>query len=808
MPYEFELLRRIHSIGAPRVPLLEHHSRVRALTIEVSGIPLLTLSELRSQYSRLIGSMGDNVAETSTLADGPGHAPAVYGSGAAPATASDQMRAGKSRWLVLVAMILAVSTPMLGILVANAALPSIQSSLGARSSEIRWIADAYLLAFAGLMLAGGSLGDRFGRKRLFMWGLVLFTISSVACGISETSIQLIASRAAQGLGAALLVPATLSNLAAGFDDKGRGAALGLWSAMSAVAVAYGPLTGAYLVQHHSWNWVFFVNVPVGLVALLLAAFTVKESREPTHSRRLDLPGIVTGSAALILLVYALAEGSSRGWRDELILGSLGLGAFFLILFLIIENHRNRPIVSSRFSGNATFPATNAVAVAVFFALFGVSAFLTAYLENVLGYSPGEMAMLLLPFAASLLVISPIAGELSYRRGSRGPMAFGCALAAGGLGLLLQTEVQPVYQSVVLPALILLASGMSLTIASMTTAAIGAVEPEKAGGASGATNTARVVGLVLGIALLGTVVSSAFRNSFLTNIVSAGVESSAARSIIDSTSAKAASLGGSFATLRQEMPQGTAAAVLDEVVPAAQGSFVEAIHSGMLLSIGFMLLAALISLIFVRSYVLIGVRTDEMAGPAKESAAAQSLDGLPTDPSPTPHAPIENQSAPAPAQVEEDVTGGADEAHETDQHGTEPPESHVQAKLTTTLFQFPFMAGTGTVLQNLTEFLRMTLPFHNEALSPGYEPAALPEVIARNLQAVTSADIATLTGYLLLEQRFGRINPEVRPELAATALVGAVRSLRLWTFSSNGEQTPDDFLEGLVTVLVEGIGLKP
>jgi EmrB/QacA subfamily drug resistance transporter len=709
-------------------------------------------------------------------------------------------------------MILAVSTPMLGILVADAALPSIQSSVGARSSEIRWIADAYLLAFAGLMLAGGSLGDRFGRKRLFMWGLVLFTISSVACGISETPIQLIASRAAQGLGAALLVPATLSNLAVGFDGKGRGTALGLWSAMSAVAVAYGPLTGAYLVQHHSWNWVFFVNVPVGLVALLLAAFTVKESREPIHSRRLDLPGIVTGSAAVILLVYALAEGSFRGWRHELILGSLGLGAFFLILFLIIENHRKRPIVWSRFSGNATFPATNAVAVAVFFALFGVSAFLTAYLENVLGYSPGEMAMLLLPFAASLLVISPIAGELSYRRGSRGPMAFGCALAAGGLGLLLQTEVQPVYQSVVLPALILLASGMSLTIASMTTAAIGAVEPEKVGGASGATNTARVLGLVLGTALLGTVVSSAFRNSLLTNIVSAGVDSSAARSIVDSTSSKAASSGGSFAALRQEMPQGTAAAVLDEVVRAAQGSFVEAIHSGMLLSIGFMLLAALISLIFVRSYVLIGVRADEkpyLAGlEAKESAAAQSLDGLPTDPSPTPQAPIENQSAPAEVDVEKDATGGADEAHETYQPGTEPPESLAQAKLTTTLFQFPFMAGSGTVLQNLTEFLRLTLPFHNEALSPGSEPVALPQVIARNLHAVTSADIATLTGYLLLEQRFGRINPEVRPELAATALVGAARSLRLWTFSGNDEQTPDDFLEGLVNVLVEGIGVKP
>lgn len=737
------------------------------------------------------------MAETSTLREGPGHPPAVDGSIGATGP-------GKRRWVVLVAMILAVLMPMLGNLVANAALPNIQRSVGARASEIRHIADAYLLAFAGLMLAGGSLGDRFGRKRLFIWGLVLFTVSSVACGLSETSIQLIASRAVQGLGAALLVPATLSNLAVAFGGKGRGAAMGLWAAMSAVAVAYGPLAGAYLVQHHSWNWVFFINVPVEVVALVLAAFTVKESRDP--SRRLDLSGVITGSAALIFLVYALAEGTSRGWRDELILGALGLGAFFLFLFLIIENHRNRPIVSLRFSGNATFSASNAVAVAVFFALFGVSVFLTAYLENVLGYSPDKMAILLLPFAAVLLVVSPIAGEISDRRGSRGLMAIGCALSAGGLALLLRADLIPDYESVVLPALVLLALGMSWTIASMTTAVIGAVEPKKAGGASGATNIARELGLVLGIALLGTVVTSAFRNSFFTNIVSAGVESSAARSIVDSTSSKAAAAGGSFATLRQQMPQGTAPAVLDEVVRAAQVSFVEAIHSGMLLSIGFMLLAALISLIFVRTQVLSGIRTDGKSFPtsyqAMEPAAAASLDALPTDTSPTPHKPI----GLAPANGEKEAPGGPDGAPlDEDQPGAEPWRSQAQGELTTLLFELPFMAGTGTLQHHVTEFLRATLPFYDKALAPGAESAALPGPVAGNLHATTTGDIATLAGYLLLEQRFGRINPEIRPELAASALVGAARSLKLWTFSGNDTQTSDDFLEGIVIVLLNGIG---
>lgn len=408
------------------------------------------------------------------------------------------------RWPVVAAMVVAVSMPMLGILGAGPALPGIQRDLGARGSEMRWIVDSYLLGFAGLVLAGGCLADRFGRKRLFLWSCVLFILGSAAGGLADTPGQLILARGAMGMGAGLLVPATLANTAAVFDGKGRAAAMGLWSGVSAIALLYGPLAGAYLVQRYSWDSVLLINVPVVMVALVLGAVAAKGPGSTDGDDHLDPAGIMLGSAVPLLLAYGLLEGNFRGWRDELVTGSLGLAAALLTLWLVRRSRRSRAMPSGLLEVPAS-SASHAVTAAAFFTLFGTGFLLTAYLQDVLGYSPGEAATLLFPFAGLALILAPFAGRVSHARESRGLMTLGSFLSAAGLGLLLRTGPGSSYEAAVLPALILLGSGMGLITGSLATAVLPSADAPRQGLASGLTNTFRILGVLLGIALLGTVV---------------------------------------------------------------------------------------------------------------------------------------------------------------------------------------------------------------------------------------------------------------------------------------------------------------
>src|SRR5712691_4497590 len=233
------------------------------------------------------------------------------------------------KWLVLVAMVFGLFMPMLDNLVVNVALPTIQHQLGAGVSGLQWIIDAYTLTFASFMLTGGALGDLYGRKRFFMSGLVVFTFGSLMCGLSTSIGQLISFRAVQGLGAAMLLPGSLSIITATFSGKERGAAIGIWAAVSGLAIAIGPVVGGFLVEHVSWQSIFFVNVPVGIVGLTMTYFVVRESKDPTTSRRLDPGGPVTGTSGLFFLVYALIEGNAKGWTDGLILGAFALSAVLL-----------------------------------------------------------------------------------------------------------------------------------------------------------------------------------------------------------------------------------------------------------------------------------------------------------------------------------------------------------------------------------------------------------------------------------------------------------------------------------------------
>ena len=273
----------------------------------------------------------------------------------------------RRKWWVLIAMVFGLFMPMLDSLVVNVALPTIQRNLGAGVSELQWIIDAYTLTFATFMLTGGTLADKFGRKRFFIGGLVVFSLGSLLCGLATNMSELIAFRAFQGIGGSLLLPGSLAIISATFHGRERGAAIGIWSAMSGVAVAVGPLVGGYLVQNVNWQSIFFINVPIGIAAVVLTYFVVQDSRDTSGLRRIDPGGAITGTLGLFFLVYATIEGNTRGWTDNLILGSYALAAIFLAAFIWVELHRESPMLPLSLFRNPTFSASIGTAIAVFFA---------------------------------------------------------------------------------------------------------------------------------------------------------------------------------------------------------------------------------------------------------------------------------------------------------------------------------------------------------------------------------------------------------------------------------------------------------
>jgi EmrB/QacA subfamily drug resistance transporter len=509
----------------------------------------------------------------------------------------------RRKWWVLVAMVFGLFMPMLDNLVVNVALPTIQTKLGAGISGLQWVIDAYTLTFASFMLTGGALGDLYGRKRFFMTGLGVFVAGSLLCGLSQTTGQLIGFRALQGLGAAMLLPGSLSIITATFQGHERGAAIGIWAAMSGLAVAIGPVIGGLLVEHVSWQSIFYINVPIGILGFALTWYVVSESRDTTKSRRLDPPGLVTGTAGLFFLVYALIEGNGRGWTDGLILAAFALSAVLLAAFFYIESHKESPMLPLGFFRNPTFAASNAVAAAVFFALFGSVFFLTLYLQNVLGYSPAAAGSRLLAFSAVMLVVAPTAGRLSDRFGSRGFMTVGPLVAAMGMALLLRAQVDSSFVSVLLPAFIVLAAGMAMTMTPMTAAVMGSVEPRHAGVASAATNTSREIGGVFGVALLGAVVTGAVTRAFASQLVSRGFPGSVAHRLAVTLKSWASAGGpGTVQDFLKRAPAGTTSQQARAVIDSAHHAFVHAMHVGQYLSIGFMILASVVSFVFVRSHV--------------------------------------------------------------------------------------------------------------------------------------------------------------------------------------------------------------
>src|SRR5450755_1380227 len=411
----------------------------------------------------------------------------------------------RSRGWTLAIVSVALFMVVLDNLVVSVALPSIHRDLGASIQALEWTVNAYVLSYAVLLLTGAALGDRFGRKRMFMAGIALFTASSAAAALAPSIDTLIAARAIQGIGAAIATPLTLTLLADAFPPDRRGMAIGVWSGISGIAVALGPLVGGAVTQAASWHWIFWINVPIGLVLVPLAGMRLSESHGPSSS--LDLRGLGLGSAGLFGIVFGLVRSQSLGWGSTEVVVSLAAGVALVVAFIFNERRTEAPMLPMSFFARRGFAVTNAVSLAMYFGMFGSIFFLSQFLQNVLGNSPLQAGVKLLVWTGATMVVAPLAGVFSERFGSRLFMAAGLALQAIALGwLAAEASVTQSYASMIGP-FILAGSGMALVFAPSANAVLASVRTDQAGQASGATNAIRELGGVLGIAVLGTIFSS-------------------------------------------------------------------------------------------------------------------------------------------------------------------------------------------------------------------------------------------------------------------------------------------------------------
>jgi EmrB/QacA subfamily drug resistance transporter len=387
-------------------------------------------------------------------------------------------------------------------LVVTTALPSIRADLGATIQSLEWTVNAYTLSYAVLLLTGAALGDRFGRRRMFVIGLGIFTLASAAAALAPTTEALIAARAIQGVGAAIVTPLTLTLLAEVFPPDKRGLAIGAWSGVSGLGIALGPLVGGAVVDGISWHWIFWLNVPIGLALLPLAARRLAESHGP--SRSLDLPGLGLASAGLLGIVYGIVRGAELGWTSTTVLGSLVAGAVLVAAFLAWEARAPQPMLPLRFFRSRGFAAVNGVSLAMYFGVFGSIFLLAQFFQVTQGYSPLEAGLRTLPWTIMPMFIAPIAGLLSDKIGSRPLMATGLTLQAGAIAWLASVSTPTVpYSELVIP-FVMAGTGMALVFAPAANAVLSSVRPEEAGQASGATNAIRELGGVLGVAVLATV----------------------------------------------------------------------------------------------------------------------------------------------------------------------------------------------------------------------------------------------------------------------------------------------------------------
>jgi EmrB/QacA subfamily drug resistance transporter len=415
------------------------------------------------------------------------------------------------KWWTLGAVAFGLFMIMLDNTVVFVALSAIQNDLQISTSELEWVVNGYALTFAVLMLTGGKLADLLGRRLIFIVGLAIFTASSLACGLATSASILIGARVVQGVGSALMNPATLSIITATFPPRQRGTAIGIWVGVSAMALAIGPLVGGILTEQINWSWIFFINVPVGILGIIVARLVIDESRDESEEQRLDLPGLLSSGAGLFALTYALIEGNTYGWTSGRILGSFAVAVAALILFVVLEHRQRVPMLDLSLFRNPTFAGANTVMLLVALAMFGMFFFNSLYLQRILHYSAIETGATFLPMTVLIVLLAPVAGRFSDRIGSRWLMGVGLVSLSASLLSFSRLGVDSSFWDVV-PGLVLGGIGMSLAMTPTTAAAMGSVPVDKAGVGSAVLNSMRQVGGSLGIAFMGAIVASAIHVS--------------------------------------------------------------------------------------------------------------------------------------------------------------------------------------------------------------------------------------------------------------------------------------------------------
>jgi EmrB/QacA subfamily drug resistance transporter len=410
------------------------------------------------------------------------------------------------KWWTLAAVAFGLFMIMLDNTVVNVALPSIKRDLNVSISSLEWVVNGYFLTFAVLMLTGGKLADQFGRRRIFIFGLLVFTLSSLACGLATNGETLIGARAVQGVGAAMMNPATLSIITATFPPRQRGTAMGIWVGVSAVALALGPITGGLLAEHAHWSWIFFINVPIGALAIIVAQIVIKESKDTSREQRLDFPGLLSSGVALFALTYSLIEANSKGWTSAEILLLFGVAAAGLAAFVALEQRQRAPMLDLSLFKNRTFTGANATMMLVALAMFGVFFFVSLFVQGILGYSPVQAGASFLPMTLCIIFFAPVSGKLSDRLGARWLMGGGMVLVSLSLVLFSFLDESSSFWDL-FPALLVGGAGMAMAMTPTTAAAMSSVPVDKAGVGSGVLNSMRQVGGSLGVAIMGAILGS-------------------------------------------------------------------------------------------------------------------------------------------------------------------------------------------------------------------------------------------------------------------------------------------------------------